>query len=62
MDNGCQRKHGTHSKELDVSVGVHAEGRQSAAVLLQDHTPGTLAALLLQERWGHNQGKQDKYR
>lgn len=38
---------GTHSKDLDVGVGVHAEGRQSAAVLLQDHMPGTPTALIL---------------
>lgn len=45
---GCKCE--AHCKELDVGVGVHAEGWQSAAVLLQDHVPGTLTALILQER------------
>lgn len=45
-----QSKCETHCKELDVGVGVHAEGRQSATVLLQDHVPGTLTALILQKR------------
>lgn len=37
----------THSNELDVGVGVNAEGQQSAAVLLQDHIPSTPIALIL---------------
>lgn len=57
----CQSECGTHSKQQDVSVGVHAEGSLSAAVLLQEHTAGTPAALIHQERWGEQQQHNKQY-